>query len=75
MVGRLCCLKSSLEDKKNKKDEIDVILGSLLLWTGENFAERVRRRKVVLGFVLWICLPSVERDVFGTGAAEYLFEK
>lgn len=29
----------------------------------------------MLGFVLWICLPSVERDVFGTGAAEYLFEK
>lgn len=33
-----------------------------------NFAEIVRRRKITLGFVLWIYLPSVEREVFGTGA-------
>jgi len=33
-----------------------------------NFAEIVRRRKITRGFVLWISLPSVERDVFGTGA-------
>lgn len=34
-----------------------------------NFAEIVRRRKITLGFVLWIYLPSVERDVFGTRAS------
>lgn len=32
------------------------------------FAEIVRRRKIALSFVLWIYLPLVERDVFGTGA-------
>lgn len=39
------------------------------------FAEIVKRRKIALGFVLWIYLPLVESDVFGTGAEKRLFKK